>query len=64
MTIIQALCYGAGSVCLGIALTFGLLTTLSARYHDVDKGEGCLSAAAVLLPLTLGLYLILKAVTT
>jgi hypothetical protein len=63
MTIIQALCYGAGSVCLGVALTFGLLTALSARYHDGDKGEGCLSAGVVMLPLTLGLYLILKALT-
>lgn len=62
MNVIQALCYGGGAICLGIALTFLLITTLAARYNEPNGVEGCLSTVAVLLPLAIGLFLIMKAV--
>lgn len=64
MTIIQVLCYGAGAVCLGVALSLGMLTALSSRYGEGDTRERCLSAVTPLLLLALGLYLILKAFIT
>lgn len=61
MNVIQTFCYGAGAICLGIALTFLLITTLAARYNEPNGVEGCLSTVVVLLPLIIGLYLIVKA---
>ncbi len=62
MNVTQVLSFGAGAICLGIALTLLLITSLSARYNKPDIVESCLDATVVLLPLALGLFLIAKAV--
>jgi hypothetical protein len=60
MTFVQLLCYGIGALCIGISLTFALLTTLVKDPAD-DQAAGCLTTLSVVCPLILGVYLIGRA---
>ena len=37
----QLLAFGAGSLYLGVALTFGVIYSIATRHSDSDSGEGC-----------------------
>lgn len=57
----RLLAYGAGALCLGAALTLGLLVAAASRYSE-DRFEGCLGIVLCLIPLGLAMYFFLRAV--
>jgi hypothetical protein len=57
----QLLAFGAGTFCLGITFTFGLISTLAARYSGADQSEGCFSAVVGLAALLLAAYFFILA---
>jgi hypothetical protein len=61
MTVGQTFCFGAGALCLGVALAFALLTSLARQYSEMDAVEGCLNTVFVMLPLILGILLVARA---
>jgi hypothetical protein len=64
MTPGQVLAFGAGTFCLGIAFTFGLIFALIARHGGGDHNDGCLSTSISLAALTLAAYFFIRALTT
>lgn len=63
MNIGQLLAFGAGTFCLGIAFTFGLIFALVARHGGADQNDGCLSTAISLIALSLAAYFFIRALT-
>lgn len=61
MTLGQTFCFGVGALCLGVALVLAFLTSLARRYSETDAVEGCLNTIMVMLPLTLGIVLLVRA---
>jgi hypothetical protein len=63
MNIGQMLAFGAGTFCLGVAFTFGLIFTVIARHGSADQHDGCLSTAISLAALMLAAYFFIRALT-
>jgi len=62
MNIGQMLAFGAGTFCLGIAFTFGLICALIAQHGAPDQNDSCLSTAISLAALMLAAYFFIQAV--
>jgi hypothetical protein len=62
--LIRLLAFGAGALCLGVALTLAAFFALMSRHESEDSGEGCLGTGLVLSALAVAAYLFLKAVTS
>lgn len=58
----QLLAFGAGTFCLGIAFTFGLVFTLIARHGGADQNDGCFGIVIGLAALALAGYFFIQAV--
>jgi hypothetical protein len=58
---VQLLAFGAGALCLGVALTLGGIFALASR-HSEDSGEGCLGTFLCLIGLGLAAYFFFVAV--
>ncbi len=61
MDIGQLLAFGAGTFCLGITFTFGVISTLAGRHSRADQSEGCFSALVGLAALLLAAYFFILA---
>ncbi len=61
---VQLLAFGAGALCLGVALTLGAIFYLASRHSYGDSGEGCLVTVLCLIPLSFAAYLFFVAVTS
>lgn len=59
----QMLAFGAGTFCLGIAFTFGLIFAVLAQHGGADRNDGCLSTVISLAALTLAAYFFIRALT-
>lgn len=53
MDVIQLLLIAFGAMWVGVALTLGFITALSAHHAGEDRTEGCLSFLAWAMPLGL-----------
>jgi hypothetical protein len=60
----RLLAFGAGALCLGMALTLGGIFALASRNSYGDSGEGCLGTFLCLIPLGFAAYLFFLAVTS
>lgn len=60
----QLLAFGAGSLCLGVTLTLGVIFALVSRPSYGDSGEGCLGTFICLIPLGLAAYFFFVAITS
>ena len=58
------LAFGAGSLCLGVTLTLGVIFALVSRSSYGDSGEGCLGTFICLIPLGLAAYFFFLAITS
>jgi len=58
----QLLAFGAGTFCLGIAFTFGLIFSLVARHGGTDRGEGCFGMMIGLAVLMLAAFFFVQAI--
>lgn len=58
----QLLAFGAGTFCLGIAFTFGLVFALIARHGGADQSEGCFGTMIGLAALALAAFFFIQAV--
>ena len=57
----QMLAFGAGTFCLGIAFTFGLIFAMIAQHGKADQNDGCLSTVISLAALMLAAYFFIQA---
>jgi hypothetical protein len=60
----QLLAFGAGALCLGVALTLGMIFAIASRYSGSDNGDGCLGTVLCLIALGLAAYFFFVAVTS
>ena len=60
----QLLAFGAGSLCLGVTLTLGVIFALVSRHSHGESGEGCLGTFLCLMGLGLAGYFFFVAVAS
>ena len=60
----QLLAFGAGSLCLGVTLTLGVIFALVSRHSHGESGEGCLGTFLCLMGLGLAGYFFFVAATS
>ncbi len=58
----QMLAFGAGTFCLGIAFTFGLVFSVIARHGGADQSDGCFGIVVGLAALMLAAFFFIQAV--
>ena len=58
----QLLAFGAGTFCLGIAFTFGLIYAVIAQHGAPDQNDSCLSTLISLAALVLAAFFFVQAV--